>query len=173
MTPSDNSFEKLNSYLDGSHNPDLPAFDKMVKFGLDILTNSAIGMELVMFAREHNIKIRVIRGPEETSYAAGPEQAVISLDSSKPAGPSRFLLLLAGALRDVMQIHEGLPTPGPNENMSKIIEKMRQKQGDKVAYMCAVAYEINEISSFSEYTVLAELESMGYAKDVETFLQHV
>ncbi|MGM0421541.1 MAG: hypothetical protein ACQEQL_00425 [Pseudomonadota bacterium] len=173
MTSSDNSIEKLGSYLDGSHNPDLPDLDKMVEFGLDVLTNSSIGTELVMFVREHDVKIRIIRGPEETSYAADPHQAVISLNSANPAGPARFVLLLTGAIRDVMQLHEGLPTPGPSENMSKAVEKMRQKQGDKVSYMCAVAYEINEISSFSAYTLVEELRNMGYAEDVERFLQHV
>ena len=72
-----------------------------------------------------------------------------------------------------MQEYENMQQPHFSKDMEYILEKMRQKQGDRVGYMCAVAYEINQIESFSEYHLLDELKNMGYAQDVETFLQNI
>ena len=163
----------LNKALDGSLSPNLPPTEKMLEFGMEILKHSSIGMELVMFAMEHKLDIKIITGREETSYAPNPNQVVICLESLNPAQPARFILLLAGAIRESMQIHAGMTTPNINEDMAKILEKTREKHGDRVAYMCAVAYEINLLSNFTEYNILEELKGMGYADEVAIFLKNV
>ena len=171
MTEENFSLDQLNTLLQGESAPNFPANDKMVDFGLEALSQSSIGMSLVMFVRNNNLQIKVMQSPQETTYAADDKHAVISLSANHPAQPPRFLLLLTAAIRDVMQIHEGLPRPAYSGNMDDILEIVRKKQGDKAAYMCAVAYELNEISSFTEYNMLEELRNMGYSKDVDVFLQ--
>jgi|TARA_B100001971_G_C18126758_1_gene502479 hypothetical protein len=170
---ADDSLNNLGSIVSGEHKPQTPPTDKMIEFGMEMLKNSSIGMELVMFAQEQNLEIKVVKGMQETSYVPDEQQVVISLKTVDPAQPSRFVLLLAGAIREVMQIKEGMRPANINENMSKILEKTRAKQGDKIAYMCAVAYEINELSSFTEYNLMEELRKMGYGTDVATFLDNV
>ena len=174
MTDSDSSeiLDSLSAALAGDAVPDTPPTDAMIDFGMDIMQNSAIGMKLVLFAKEHNVKIRIIKTSQETSYVPNNNEVVISLMSVNPAQPARFILLLTGAIREVMQIHEGMRPSEINENMNKILQKSKQKHGDKVGHMCAVAYEINEIETFKCYNMLRELRDMGYAEDLEIFIKH-
>ena len=157
------------NFLDGPAQPPLPPSKKMVDFGLDILTHSSIGIELYEFVRDNNVKIRIIQGPEERSYAASKDEVVIILRAANPANPSRFILLLTGAIRELMQEHEGMELPPPSRNEEHVLEQMRIKDADKITYMCGVAYEINEISGFHNYHIIDELENMGYSKDWKSF----
>ncbi len=167
----DTTSGQLNSILGGKEAPATPPTEQMVEFAFDMLKNSNIGMELVMFARERDLKIKIIKGARETSYVPDQSQIVISLESVNPAQPGRFVLLLAGAIREVMHIDEGFRPAKINENMSKILEKSRQQQGDKVAHMVAVAYELDEQEEFAKYDLMQEMRDMGFAKDVANFLE--
>lgn len=164
--PSQNIFDR-------NFKPEIPASDAMIKFGLEMLSNSAVGIQLLDFMREEGIQVKVIRGPEETSYVAGEREVVIVLKSADPAHPARFILLLTGAIRQIMQEFDGLEQPSHKKTDDQILEEMRVKKGDKGAYMCAVAYEINQILTFQKYHLIEELKEMGYSKQVEAFLSHL
>lgn len=159
--------------FDRNFKPEIPDSDKMIKFGLDMLSNVPVGIELIDFIRQQDIKIKVIRGPEETSYVADDKEVVIVLKSANPAQPSRFILLLAGAIRQIMQEYNGLEQPSANKPNDEILEKVRVKKGDKIAYMCAIAYEINQIETFKDYHIIEELKNMGYNNHIEAFLSHI
>ena len=150
--------------------PELPPQDAMVEFGLEILTHSSIGIELYEVVRDNNIKIKIIQGKEERSYIGDKDQVVIALSAVNPARPARFILLLTGAIREIMQEYEGLPTPLDEPDLDSVIQKMSYKLGQQAGYMCAVAYEINEIESFHKYYLVDELKKMGYEKDWNTFI---
>ena len=169
-----NEFESKDlDFLKSTKRPNLPPSDKMVKFGLEMLSHSSIGIELLDFIREKNIKIKVITGPEERAFAPDNENVVIMLKTVNPANPSRFVLLLVSGVRELMQQEDGIEKPGYVGQRDDILEKFRVSTGDKVGYMCAVAYEINEILTFSNYHITEELKKMGYKKDWDTFLQAI
>lgn len=159
--------------FDRNFKPEIPSSEKMITFGLDILSNSSIGIELIDFIRENDIKIRVIRGPEEKFYVSDKKEAVIVLKSADPAQPSRFILLLTGAIRDVMQEYEGLETPDFDPDVESVLEQVRKKRGDRVGYMCAIAYEINQIESFSDYHIIDELKDLGYSEHWNYFKERL
>ncbi len=159
--------------FDRNFKPEIPDSDKMIKFGLDVLSNVPVGIELINFIRENDIQIRVTRGPEETSYVSGEKEVVIVLKSADPAQPSRFILLLTGAIRQIMQEYDGLKQPSAKKSDEEILETTRVKKGDKIAYMCAVAYEINQIETFKAYHIIEELKNMGYNNHIEAFLSNL
>ena len=152
-------------FLSNTKKPNLPPSDKMVKFGLEMLSHSSIGIGLLDYIRENNVKISVTTGPKERAFSPDGKNVVIVLRAVNPANPSRFVLLLVGGIRELMQENsDDLATPPPSKDGQTVLEQMRIKDADRLTYMCGFAYEINQILTFSNYHIIEELKDMGHEK---------
>ena len=48
-----------------------------------------------------------------------------------------------------------------------------KKQADKVASLCVIAYELQELGAFTEYDFLDELRNIGHHEALDIFLQNL
>ena len=151
----------------------LPEGDVMIRLALDILRNSETALPLVdMIARE-NVKISVIKTPQETSYIPQLRHIYIGVTTNHPTPPPRFVLLLAAALRETHQELQSWLHPNINEPLDKHLSVSTAKEADKIAHLCAIAYELNENSKFTEYRFLDEVRKMGHSETLDIFISNI
>jgi len=173
MSNNNNILDKLNNALSPTSATAMPDPEQMIQLGLDILRNSEIGARLVTLVDQGQCSIQVIETPEETTYIPEKDKINIGVRKNPPTTPGRFVLLLAGALREIEQENSGKKHPELHEPIVKHLSVSVSKQSDKVAHMCAVAYELNELLDFTEYNFFDELGKLGYAENINTFLREV
>lgn len=149
----------------------LPPDALMISTALDILDHSAHGQQLVDFARTAGIEIRIMETPQPTTYLPEPKKIFIGFNRNLPVTPSRFVLMLAGALREAQQEDAGIKHPDIQAPMQEHIKTSMAKHEDKLWYMCTVACELNDQSSFSEYYFLDELRKMGHNEVLDLYLK--
>ena len=173
MTQSDDILNKLGKALapvPESANS-LPDPKRMVQFGLEILANSETGSRLASLATEQNFQIDVIKTPEETAYMPETGKIQIGMRVNPPTSPARFVLILTGILREAEQELAGKKHPELHEPITKHLSISVSKESDKVAHMCAVAYELNQILDFTEYSFFDELRKMGYTESINKYIE--
>ncbi len=158
---------------DSKGHKELPDGDIMVRLALDILRNSETALPLVEMISKENVKISVIKTPQETAYIPQLRQIYIGVTTNQPTPPPRFVLLLAGALRETHQELQNWLHPNINEPLDKHLSVSTAKEADKVAHLCAIAYELNENSKFTEYRFLDELKKMGHSETLDIFISNI
>lgn len=158
---------------DSKGQKELPDSDVMVRLALEILKNSETALPLVEMAAKENIKITVIKTPQETAYIPQTRQIYIGVTTNHPTPPPRFVLLLAGALRETHQELQSWFHPGINEPLDKHLSVSTAKEADKIAHLCAIAYELNEDKKFAEYHFLDELKKMGHSETLDIFIANI
>ncbi|MDD9899623.1 MAG: hypothetical protein OXT65_01425 [Alphaproteobacteria bacterium] len=147
----------------------LPPAQAMIDKALEILAHSQTGHQLVEFADMEKIDIRIIATPKPTTYLPESRAACIGFNKSDPVSPSRFVLMLAGILREAQQEISGVSHPDLDEPEEKHIEIGLAKQEDKVWHLCSVAFELSDQPKFTEYNFLDELGKMGHHESIELF----
>lgn len=157
--------------LDGFLKPGmpLPSDEVMIDKALDILNHSPHGQQLVDFVRINNIRIRIISTPQPTTYLPESTLVYIGFNRNKPISPSRFVLMMAGILREAQQESAGIKHPKLSASMQEHMKISMAKHEDKLWYMCMVATELNEQSMFTEYALLDELRKMGHNESLDLF----
>ena len=152
---------------------ELPDGNTMVTIALEILKNSETALPLVEMVKKENIQIGVIKTPQETSYIPKPRQIYIGVTAAQPTPPPRFVLLLAGALRETHQELQGWFHPSINEPLDKHLSVSTAKEADKVAHLCAIGYELSKVKEFAEYRFLDELKKMGHSETLDIFISNI
>lgn len=160
---------KLDDILKPGH--PLPQDEVMISTGLDILNHSAHGQQLVDFARVNNIAVRIMSTPLPTTYLPEPNLAYIGINRAAPISPSRFVLMLAGLLREAQQESAGIKHPQLNAQLDEHIKVSLAKHEDKLWYMCTIACELEDQEAFSAYKFIDELRKMGHDEAMDLYLK--
>lgn len=160
---------KLNDFLKPGQ--PLPSDEVMVSTALDILNHSAHGQQLVDFVRINNIAIRIMSTPQPTTYLPEPNLVYVGFNKNNPVTPSRFVLMLAGILREAQQESAGIKHPSLKAPLEEHMKVSMAKHEDKIWYICTVGCELNDQETFTEYNFLDELGKMGHHESLELYLK--
>ncbi|MEZ0225179.1 MAG: hypothetical protein ACAH83_11540 [Alphaproteobacteria bacterium] len=160
---------KLNDLL--KPGKPLPSDDLMISTALDILNHSPHGQQLSDFVSVNQISIRVMATPHPTTYLPESKLVYVGFNRNNPVSPSRFVLMLAGILREAQQESAGIKHPHLNAPMTEHMKVSMAKHEDKVWYMCTVATELNGLETFGEYKFLDELKNMGHEEALTLYLK--
>lgn len=160
---------KLNDLL--KPGKPLPSDDLMISTALDILNHSPHGQQLSDFVSVNQISIRVMATPHPTTYLPESKLVYVGFNRNNPVSPSRFVLMLAGILREAQQESAGIKHPHLNAPMQEHMKVSMAKHEDKVWYMCTVATELNALEIFAEYKFHDELKGMGHEEALTLYLR--
>lgn len=149
----------------------LPPDALMISTALDILDHSPHGQQLVDFAKSSGIDIRIMATPQPVAYLPETGRAYIGFNRNLPVSPSRFVLMLAGILREAQQESFGVKHPPLQAPMQEHVKTSMAKQEDKLWYMCTVACELNDQEAFGPYYFLDELGKMGHHEVLALYLK--
>ena len=160
---------KLNDFLKPGQ--PLPPDDVMVEKALDILNHSAHGQQLTDFVSLNQISIKIMATPHPTTYLPEGKLVYVGFNRNNPVSPARFVLMLAGILREAQQESAGIKHPHLHAPMQEHMKVSMAKHEDKVWYMCTVACELSDLGPFAEYKFLDELKSMGHEESLALYLK--
>lgn len=149
----------------------LPAHVLMIKKALEVLEASPHGQQLVNFVEKKDIVIKVMAAPQPVSYLPEKNLVYVGFNKNNPVSPSCFILMLAGILREAQQEAAGIKHPRLHAPLSEHAEISMAKHEDKVWYMCAIATELNEQLTFTEYKFLDELRKMGHSEAIDLYMK--
>jgi hypothetical protein len=149
----------------------LPSDAIMISTALNILNHSAHGQQLVDFATNNKIDIRIMATPQPTTYLPEPAKAYVGFNRNIPVSPSRFVLMMAGILREAQQEHSGIRHPHLHAALDEHMKVSMAKHEDKVWHLCTIAVELNDQETFREYRFIDELRAMGHAESLELYLK--
>ena len=169
MTIMSQQAPKLNDLL--KPGKPLPSDDLMISTALDILNHSPHGQQLSDFVSVNQISIRIMATPHPTTYLPESKLVYVGFNRNNPVSPSRFVLMLAGILREAQQESAGIKHPHLNAPMQEHMKVSMAKHEDKVWYMCTVATELNTLETFAEYKFLDELKNMGHEEALTLYLK--
>lgn len=148
----------------------LPSDSVMVATALNILNHSPHGQRLFDFVKQEKIDIRVMSTPQPTTYLPESKLVYVGFNRNNPVSPSRFVLMLAGILREAQQELAGIHHPHFHAPMQEHMKVSMAKYEDRIWYMCTVACELNSLETFTEYNFLDELRKMGHDESLELYL---
>lgn len=149
----------------------LPPDEVMVEKALDILNHSAHGQQLADFVSLNQISIKVMATPQPTTYLPDSKLVYVGFNRNNPVSPARFVLMLAGILREAQQESAGIKHPHLHAPMQEHMKVSMAKHEDKVWYMCTVACELGDLEPFSEYKFVDELKKMGHSDALALYLK--
>lgn len=151
----------------------LPPDELMIAKGLEILGYSPHGQQLTNTVEKENISIAIMATPQPVTYLPETRKAYVGFNRNNPVSPSRFVLMLAGVLREAQQELMNVKRPPLHASKEEFVQVSLRKEEDKIWYMCTVAYELNALEMFMEYNFLDELRKMGHDESIELYLQKV
>jgi hypothetical protein len=149
----------------------LPPNAVMIEKALEVLEHSPHGQQLVNFVQKKGIDIQIVSTPQPVTYLPEKDIIYVGFNRNNPVSPSYFILMLAGILREAQQEAAGIKHPRLHAPLSEHLEVSMNKQEDKVWYICAIATELNDQPSFTEYKFLDELKKMGHNEALELFIK--
>lgn len=165
----------------GKNEPDLASFfqpgqalppdEVMVVKALDILNHSPHGQQLADFVSVNQIGVKIMATPQPVTYLPETKSVFVGFNRNNPVSPARFVLMLAGILREAQQELAGIKHPHLQAPMQEHMKVSMAKHEDKVWYMCTVACELNDLEAFAEYRFIEELRSMGHAETYELYIR--
>lgn len=137
---------------------------------LEILKQSETGLKLAKLVENPGLKLHLIKAPQETSYLPETKEIFIGIPANRDVSIARITLLLASALREAEQELMGVKRPGLDAPVEEHFGVGMAKFSDKIAYMCQVAVELNDLESFIRYDFIDEIRKMGHAEVIEMFM---
>jgi hypothetical protein len=149
----------------------LPAHVVMIKKALEILEHSPHGQQLVNFIEKKSITIQIMAAPQPITYLPEKNLVYVGFNRNHPVSPSHFILMLAGILREAQQEAAGIKHPRLHAPLAEHIDVSMAKHEDKVWYMCAIATELSDQPTFTEYKFLDELRKMGHNEALELYIK--
>lgn len=149
----------------------LPPDELMIAKALEILASSPHGQQLANFVEKKEIAVKIIATPQPTAYLPEKKLVYIGFNRNSPLSPAKFILLLAGILREAQQEAAGIKHPPLHAPLSEHASTSMAKQEDKVWYMCTVAMELNDQVTFTEYKFLDELRKLGHNEALDLYIK--
>lgn len=161
---------KLNDLL--KPGAPLPSDDVMIATALDILNHSPHGQQLSDFVAVNQISVKIMATPQPTTYLPESRMVYIGFNRNNPVSPSRFVLMLAGILREAQQESAGIKHPHLTAPMAEHMKVSMAKHEDKVWYKCTIACELDDLDTFADYKFKDELRKMGHAEALDLYIKH-
>jgi len=158
----------LNNLL--KPNQPLPPDDVMIAKALEILELSPHGQQLSNFVEKKSVTVKIMATPQPVAYLPQKDLVYIGFNRNNPVSPSRFILMLAGVLREAQQEAAGIKHPPLQAPVSEHINVSMAKHEDKVWYLCTVAKELNSLEILKDYKFLDELRKMGHNEALDIYL---
>lgn len=149
----------------------LPPDALMIAKSLEILELSPHGQQLVNFASKKEITIKIATTPQATTYIPEKKLIYIGINRNSPGSPSRFILMLVGALREAQQEAAGVKHPPLQAPVDEHKKVSLSKEEDKLWYMCTVGFELDGQPMFTEYKFIDELRKMGHTETIELYIR--
>ncbi|MDE2336255.1 MAG: hypothetical protein KGL10_02980 [Alphaproteobacteria bacterium] len=149
----------------------LPADHLMVAKALEILSASPHGQQLSNFVEKKGIVIKIARTPEPVSYLPEKKLVYVGFNRNNAISPGRFILMLAGILREAQQEAAGIKHPDLQAPLAEHKKVSMAKHEDKLWYICTIASELDAQSAFMDYKFLDELRKMGHSEALDLYLQ--
>lgn len=137
---------------------------------LEILRQSETGRKLARLVENPGLRLHLIKSPQEAIYLPETKEIFIGIPANRDVSIARITLLLAGALREAEQELMGVKQPGIDAPAEEHFGVGMAKFSDKIAHMCKVAIEINDLESFIRYDFIDEIKKMGHAEVIEMFM---
>lgn len=149
----------------------LPPDNIMIAKALEVLQASPHGQQLANFVEKKGIEIKIFGAPEPTTYLPEKKHVYVGFNRNNNLSPSRFILMLAGVLREAQQEAAGIKHPPLSAPLSEHKKVSLSKEEDKVWYMCTVATELAAQSTFTRFNFLDELRKMGHTEAVDLYIK--
>lgn len=149
----------------------LPPDEVMIQKALEILETSPHGQQLVSFVENKNIVIKIIAATEPVTYLPEKKLVYIGFNRGNPISPVRFILMLAGSLREAQQEASGISHPPLQAPLSEHKQVSMAKHEDKMWYICTIAFELNSQPGFTDYKFLDELRKMGHNESLDLYIK--
>jgi hypothetical protein len=143
----------------------------MIAKALDVLNHSAHGQQLVDMVRVNQIQIQIMATPQPVTYLPDTRKPYIGFSRLHPVTPVRFIMMLAGVLREVQQELAGVVHPPLTAQLDEHLRVSMAKHEDKLWYMCTIAWELDQQKTFSGFNFIETLRKMGHNEAVGLFLK--
>ncbi len=134
-----------------------------------LLSKSETGAELLGFARDHNLTIKVLRNKQDFGFFPDGSSVYISCPAGQSMPTARAVIHLAGALREAMQDIEAAAYRRPQTNMpvQRYAQLSADRKKDQLLWQSAVVHELREETGLLE--IVDEFAAMGYAHLYEAY----
>jgi hypothetical protein len=133
-----------------------------------LLNKSEAGRELLLFARDKNIQLHVLKNKSDFGVLPKDNTVYISCPAGQELPTVRAVIHLAGALREAMQEHTAdLKRPNISIEPRVYAHLSGERRVDQLYWMTAVVYEIYEATGLLE--IVDEFVSMGYLNLYEAY----
>ena len=125
-----------------------------------LLQQSATGNELLQFAQQNQIAVRMIKNKNATGYIPQSKTIYIGTPVNGAVSTPMLALLVAGAIREAQQELKGFMPPDETKDLQQHLTINHAKRADVLYYQCAVAYEVSETGDNKE--ILDEMRKIGH-----------
>jgi len=159
----------LNDFLQPGQ--PLPSDAVMITKALEILEQSPHGQQLVNFVEKKGITIKIIGMAQPTAYLPERKLVYLGFNRNNAVSPPRFILMLAGILREAQQEAGGVKNPPLEAPLVEHEKTSLAKHEDKLWYICTVASELDANADFAKYKFLDELRKMGHNEVLDLYLK--
>ena len=129
------------------------------------------GQQLSNFVEKKSIAIKIVGTAQPVTYLPEKKLVYIGFNRNNAVSPSRFVLMLAGILREAQQEAAGISHPVLQAPLSEHKKVSMAKHEDKLWYMCTVALELNDQPAFSGYKFVDELRKMGHNESLDLYIK--
>jgi hypothetical protein len=136
-----------------------PEEDKIIEQTVALLDAVPTGRELLEYARETDVPIRVWGSPNYHGFITNSGMIYMLMPAAEMTAKYTQVLVLAGALRDSMQISVGFIHPHPSKPEGFYAAVNYPKNLDIIMEMCKIVMEYEKNSTPE---ALQALDSMGF-----------
>lgn len=161
-----NLFESLNAVLKKETKPEKRMIRharerEIIDIAMNNLSQSEMGMELVTFVKDYDIKLSVLRASHNRDYAPTKESVFITVSDDMDIDDPEITIHLAGAIRECSHEYDPmLRRLDPSNSESLYVHREEQKFDDKMYWMTGITYELGKIAGKNEF--IDSFALMGY-----------
>lgn len=133
-----------------------------------LLAGSATATRLIQMADSNGVRVRVLRGRDESVYVPEARWVFMAITPKTVATP-RLALQYAGALREVEQNILGFTRPGVEADDDSWVTQNAVKNVDVIRHMCQIAQEISQQNQ-GDTVFLDSLTDLGHYELYKAFV---
>lgn len=150
---------------------DHPHSDVIITGAKRILSYTATGQELLNFAEEHNVKIKVLKDNKQSGYIPSSDLAIITCPANQTKVTPATVLNFIQAVREAEQELSGFGRPSPTLPKEEYIAQDMKKQEDILVTQFYCSYELHKNRGIED--LLIELKKDGKEQFVNDFVNHM
>jgi hypothetical protein len=136
-----------------------------------IMGYSAVGQELLNFAEQKELKIKVLTDNKQSGYIPSADIAVVTCPASQKKVYPETVLNLIRVIREAQQEDMGYSRPSPKLSEEEYVKKDMEKQEDIHVIQFHVAYELWKNMDIED--LLNEIRKGGNEQYVSEFINHM